>query len=265
MAIIPKFRAYKFDPVNIKGQILIPVVVETKQSNASNNTFATSADEVSELAKPIFYPTVRFNQWFESVVSLTPKPFEITSTKYDGDWRYSPHTNDEKSYDCAFVKAAPFEEDALDEAQIEGLYQTDDNELSTSNIEIQNKEELTDEEKEVFTSKINKASEYLSGKKIITIINRNSLNQSSISINLFEGETITIGKKDLQDIVGNNASKISKDHFTLHLGGGKIYLKDLSRNGTVVNNTKLEKNQYYNLEENSVINIGGVYLSIKTN
>jgi len=168
--------------------------------------------------------------------------------------------NDEKSYDCAFVK-----EGDLVTAQIQGLYQTDNNEFSASNIEIQNQEKLTDEEKEVFTSEINKAKEYLSGKKIITIINRNSLNQSSISINLFEGETITIGKKDLQDIVGNNASKISKDHFTLHLSGGKIYLKDLSRNGTVVNNTKLEKNQYYNLEENSVINIGGVHLRIKTN
>ncbi len=256
---IPEFRAYKFDPVDIKGKKFIPVVVETKQFNASSNTFTTSANEVSELAKPKCYPTVKFNKWFESVVSLTPKPLEITSTINDGHWRYSSHTNDEKSYDCAFV-----EENNLAKAYFEGLYKTDNNELSASNIQIKNKEELTEIEKEVFTSEINKAREYLSGKKIITIINR-YLNQS-ISINLFEGETITIGKKDLQDIVDLHANSISRDHFTLHLSGGKIYIKDdLSKNGTSVNNTKLENNLYYELEEKSLIKIGGVHLRIETN
>jgi hypothetical protein len=50
------------------------------------------------------------------------------------------------------------------------------------------------------------------------------------------------------------------------LSGGKIYIKDdLSKNGTSVNNTKLENNLYYELEEKSLIKIGGVHLRIETN
>ena len=253
---IPEFRAFKFDPVNIKGKKFIPVVVETNQSDAPVNTFATSSVEVNKLAQPKFYPTVQFNQWFESVIALTPKPLEINSTRNDGDFRYSSHTNNEKSYDCAFV-----EEDALNQAKIQGLYQSN-NEYITPNIDIQNPEQLTSEEKKFFTSEIKKASEYLSAKKTITITNLST--KSSIFINLFEGETKTIGRMDLKEICDSNYS-ISKDHIGLQLNGGKIYLKDVSKYGISAKNSRLVRNHFYDLEDNFRIQIGENDLNITVN
>ena len=273
---IPKFRAFKFNPIKINDKKFVPVVVETSQ--AQHN------------AKP---PYVIFSDWFDKVISLTPSPHSeimISTTKPNGDkynkGYFSSGLSAPKSYACGFIDGAN-----LQNAQIHGCYEKNESPItiestnsSDDNINAHYEEaiksiydDLDDTKKANFLKENNSnfsrsLFSKLTHKEVATASSKpdpirfklQRAGNSFLHIHLTPGVPKTVGKQDLKDLFNqsNQFSQIPEKYLQLCYYDNKLFVRDLSNLGTNLkdqnNIMNLNQGEWREYSYNSQIHTNGI-------
>jgi len=264
VANIPEFKAFKFDSRQLGGKNIVPVVVKTTQVNSTAVFETVGAD----LAKPKFYPTVKFNEWFDKVVSLTPNPrLETISMKIcrqDNldpvkvrDGFYSSGLDNEESYAIGFIDIQN-----TNNSEVVGIYQGDDKTTShQQSIELMSSDNLSQDEKTTFEALIAQASSLSSTQQSDTkkISFKFQVGDNlSRDIELIPGVPKSFGREFFGRYSRGESGRISTNHIELLYQDGKFFIRDLSLNGTHLARKKLQKGIWYELERSQSISIPGI-------
>lgn len=270
MANIPEFKAFKFKSRLFGGKTIVPVVVKTTQGNSAS-VFETAGPD---LAKPKFYPTVKFNEWFDKVVSLTPNPrLETISMKICQkedlgpikvrDGFYSSGLDNEESYAIGFIDI-----ENTNNSEVVGIYQGHDKTTShQQSIELMSSDNLSEAEKTDFEALIAQASNLSSTQPSDTeniSFKFQVGDKLSPDIELIPGVPKSFGR-DFFGLYsrGGESGHISSNHIELLYQDGKFFIRDLSLNGTHLARKKLQKGIWYELERNQPISIPEISQPIK--
>jgi hypothetical protein len=269
MESVPEFKAFKFQSRFIGDKMIVPVVVKTTQGNSAS-VFETAG---TDLAKPKFYPTVKFNEWFDKVVSLTPNPrLETISMKMCQkedldpikvrDGFYSSGLDNEESYAIGFIDIQK-----TNNSEVFGIYQGNDKKtLYQQSIELMPSDNLSEAEKTKFEALIAQASNLSSTPSSDTekiSFKFQVGDKLSSDIVLIPGVPKSFGRDFFRSYSRGESGHISSDHIELLYQDGKLFIRDLSLNGTHLEQKKLQKSIWYKLEANQSISIPEISEPIK--
>ncbi len=245
---IPKFRAFKFNPIKINDKKFVPVVVETSQAQHT--------------AKP---PYVIFSDWFDKVISLTPSPHSeimISTTKPKGNeynkGYFSSGLSAPKSYACGFIneEQAPY-------VEIKGVYADENNKQQEASITIEDNcneddvvnhyeqainlayEKLDDKQKTVFLSEnldlsrnlkallsTNRVAFTKPNPEFINLkLSLNTEPLKCVEIQLEPGVPINISRADLKKLF-NYSVYVPSDYLQICYLNGEFFIRNISNLGT---------------------------------